>query len=268
MKTTLKFLLNEYVTNEILRLRDFLNLTDDQKRESLIDMFGHLIHNFLEDEIENGNINPDDYDVDYAIDDPYDFIEDHRDDSELMRSFGRWLFEELESWHGCISEEEKPTWFYMSRGDWFENRWLVHFTEHAHDIAHEGFTRGVDDYTKLGLTTRMGDFEKKYGGYNFAYDIDDFHKYYRNRHGHKYGSEAVMFVASGIRVSHYSDEEPQMIFYGNTAKDIIPITETDGGYGVCSVKTGDVLYESEEIKDVVYWISKNFVQYRKQLIKR
>ena len=114
----------------------------------------------------------------------------------------------------------------------------------------------------------MGEFEKKYGGYNFAYDVERYDRYAHSNHGRgfKYGKEAVIFRASGMELWHYGDEEPQVIFYGNTAKSIIPITEgEEHQWAVKSVKTGRSLYENDDFDNVVVWVLRNFVQYRKQL---
>lgn len=116
---------------------------------------------------------------------------------------------------------------------------------------------------KLGLTCHLSEFEKKYGGYNFAYTLSDFPKYAKKSGGYKYGSEAVVFNASGIKVWHYGDEEPQVIFYGNTAKNIIPITSGENTEFAIYSKDNKILYENDDLKNVVYWLIKNFNQYRK-----
>lgn len=137
-------------------------------------------------------------------------------------------------------------------------------------IVKNGFKFGVGDMTKLGLTTHLGDVEKKYGGYNFAYTLNDFIKYGKSNNfygsGYKYGSEGVIFRASGIKLWHYTDEEYQVIFYGNTAKNIIPIfSGIYGGFEVYS-KSDRLLFASDDLERVVYWIINNYSQYRKQLV--
>ena len=123
---------------------------------------------------------------------------------------------------------------------------------------------------KLGLTTNLSDFDKKYGGYNFAYLLKDFDRYgvssgsYANRY--KYGSDAVVFNASGIKLWHHGDQEPQVIFYGKTAQNIIPITHNeDGLWSIYSIRDSRMLYANERLSNVVQWLVKHYAQYRKIL---
>jgi hypothetical protein len=151
-----------------------------------------------------------------------------------------------------------------------KNKWLIHFTNNAEEIAREGFTKGVNDITKLGLTTRLSDIDKQFGGYNFAYLLGDYVKYSREMYsGYKYGKEAVLFRASGIKTNHSGDREPQVIFYGNTAKNIIPIKKTNKGeygeYGIYDMRDGKLLYENNNLSKVVNWVVKNYDQYRSRL---
>ena len=125
--------------------------------------------------------------------------------------------------------------------------------------------------SKLGLTTHLGDFDKKYGGYNFAYLLSDFVRYAkgdysRGSRGYKYGDEAVIFRASGIKVWHHGDQEPQVIFYGNTATNIIPITSGENAEWAIYGKNRRVLFENDDLQRVVNWLINNFDQYRKRLV--
>ena len=74
----------------------------------------------------------------------------------------------------------------------------------------------------------------------------------------------VLFRASGVKMWHYSDEEPQVIFYGNTAKNIIPITKGEN-YAYAIKSKDKILYESDELEKVVDWVVDNYDQYRKKL---
>lgn len=146
--------------------------------------------------------------------------------------------------------------------------WLIHFTDDAHAIADNGFQYGVDDINKLGLSTHFKE-RKARGGYNFAYRLNDFVKYGKSGYrgaDWKYGKEAVVFQASGILVYHYGDDEPQVIFDGKTAKNIIPLTSWDGDWSVESVKTEEPLFTSDDLDKVVRWVVNNFRQYRKPLM--
>lgn len=56
-----------------------------------------------------------------------------------------------------------------------------------------------------------------------------------------------------------------MIFYGNTAKDIIPIIEGDNeDWSLRNKGTDDILFEGD-LEEVVGWLVDNYDQYRKKL---
>lgn len=84
-----------------------------------------------------------------------------------------------------------------------------------------------------------------------------------------------MFHANGIQVYHYGDEQNQVIFWGPSAFDIIPIYHGDVSYSndnsssdtwyIQDDKTSRVIYESEDIEDVVTWVENNWFQYRNRL---
>jgi hypothetical protein len=111
----------------------------------------------------------------------------------------------------------------------------------------------------------LGDFEKKYGGYNFAFTLNKFLKSQLKRSDEfKYGKEAVLFRASGIEAWHIGDEEYQVLFYGNTAKNIVAVTEGyEKRWGIRG-KSGRILFEDDDLDVVVKWFVKNYNQYRKQ----
>ena len=191
--------------------------------------------------------------------------------NDIKTKFGEWLLRKIDSYSLDIGDSEYPAWSFLSNPKLIKNQWLIHFTKDAKSIAEKGFIYGVDDIDKLGLTTRQSDFDKKYGGYNFAYLLSDFDRFGRSRRGwgnekYKYGDEAVIFNASGVKLYHATDEEPQVIFYGNTAKNIIPIISGENlSFGIYSDKTGRLLFESDRLDTVVDWIVLNYDQYRKQL---
>ena len=186
---------------------------------------------------------------------------------ELFDKFADYLYEKISNSELPISDSEYPAWSYFDDSPTIvKNQWLIHFTNDAYSIANNGFKYGVYDMTKLGLTTSLGEFYKKYGGYNFAYLLGDFDRYAKNRHGYKYGEEAVVFRASGIKTWHYGDQEPQVIFYGNTATNIIPVTKGESGnWEIVNKKTDNVLFSSDELQKVADWIESNYEQYRKNL---
>jgi len=150
--------------------------------------------------------------------------------------------------------------------------WYVHFSDDANSIASKGFTKGVDDITKLGLTTHLGDFDKKYGGFNFAFMADsrDAKKVASDRH--MYGEDIVMFNMRGaIEVSHYGDEETQYIVYGKELdpRNLILLTYNDGYYDVMVHPSKwrkyprDRVTENMDYNEAIVWVAKNVDQYRK-----
>lgn len=256
--------INEYVTNDELYLRDYLTLSDEQKIEYLPKEYTYFIDRFIYEDYDYESLEiPRDYEH-YEI---VDWLEENN--KEVYLEYGKWLLEKINKFGLDIHESDYPAWAYFDDSPSIvKNDWLIHFTSKgASHIAKEGFKYGINDYTKLGLTTSMGDIEKEFGGYNFAYTIDDFERYaYAGNQEYKYGDEAVLFRASGIRTYHFGDEEYQTIFYGNTATNIIPILEGETlRWGVYNKKGYRLIYESDNLEKVVNWIIKNYDQYRKQL---
>lgn len=157
--------------------------------------------------------------------------------------------------------------------------WLVHFTDYPEDIATQGFTKGVADVNKLGLTNYVGDYDKKYGGYNFAFVVNsrdaEIAATYHNGNP-KYGKHAVMFQNSGVKAYHYGDEENQVIFWGADVqtRDMIVLKNNFGDWAVMARtfyykdKTPSFdkeLYKGEDFEKCSQWVMKHFQQYRKAL---
>lgn len=267
--------LNEYLTHEGVGLMRYFSLTDAEKIEYLPDTFPYeyLFNEFLEetDTDYSGSQYTDADGNDIPNDEEFDIYNIPQD---IKRKYGQWLFEKVNNHRLNIEESEYPAWSFLANPKLIKNQWLIHFTEDADGIAKNGFIYGVDDVDKLGLTTHLSDFNKKYGGYNFAYELSDFIRYGKTNRSwqsqeYKYGKEAVIFRASGVKLWHYSDEEPQVIFYGKTATNIIPITGgEDKKYGVHSSRNNELLYESDDMEDIVNWIVKNYAQYRKHLYNK
>lgn len=120
--------------------------------------------------------------------------------------------------------EELPSWWYLSPS-WGQESydWLIHFSDDAYDIAGEGFCRGVPYPDKLGLTTHLDDFAFDVEGYNFAYPAGVATRYGFIRGAPKYGKRAVLFRAPYMLFDHFADGEPQAIFWGPSARDIVVI---------------------------------------------
>ena len=165
---------------------------------------------------------------------------------------------------------EAPTHAHLSVSD---NRlipassWLVHFSDNAREIALNGFTYGIDEMDRLGLTTWFGDGAKKHGGYNFAYLAMSRYAQWAASRG-KYGRHAVMFQNSGVHTHHYGDEEDQIIFWGKdvSPKKIVLLLNDGGDWCVISSSAKrDVLFRNENYGKVADWVIRNHQQYRRAL---
>lgn len=243
--------LKEFISNNEVSLLRYFQMSDEEKKKQLPYTYHDLVDEILDKHIE----------------DTYEYVENIYG-SEEYQMIADELFEMITDGVLPLSHEDYPAWTFYDLHGIVKNQWMIHFTEYAEDIAKDGFTHGVYDIDRLGITSSVSDFEKKYGGYNFAYDVNDYKRHYKNSFGNKYGSEAVLFRCSGIKLWHNGDEEPQIIFWGDRAKNIIPITECgeEAPYCVTSVKTGNIIYEGE-FEEVVDWVLANYNQYRKHLHK-
>lgn len=277
MKTFIKKLLREYIGQDMVSLRRYFMMSDEEKKESLPYEYYYYFDDFLIETDTDFEPPKEQRPSNYA-DEPYEEVNMFDDNLELMDwleknnknlfdSFANYLFSKINNHELPIPDSDYPAWTYFSDVQLIKNQWLIHFTEDADSIALEGFKYGVSDMDKLGLTCHLGEFEKKYGGYNFAYTLPDYLRYARaNRNTFKYGEEAVVFNASGIKLWHWGDQEPQVIFYGNTARNIIPITSGDRDkYAVRNSKTNRIHFENDDFDRVVDWIVKNYIQYRKKI---
>lgn len=272
--------LNEYITNNEVYLKDYLSQSEESKKEFLPHEYYYFWDDFLietdtefeppKETIQSNYADETEEEVDMFDSDMELMTWLEHNNREIYDAFADYLYNKIEASELPISDAEYPAWTYFDNNPQvIKNQWLIHFTQDANAIVRDGFKYGVDDITKLGLTTHLGEFDKKYGGYNFAYTLNDFQKYgtssYGNwtKSGYKYGKEAVIFKASGIKVWHHGDGEPQVIFYGNTATNIIPITRgVNAEWGIYG-KRGRPLFEDDKLTKVVDWLTNNYQQYRK-----
>jgi hypothetical protein len=258
-------ILKEYVTNDIISLRNYLNMSEGDKKRDLPHEYYWLFDDFLIAKYIDYE-KPDDYE-------DYEFMEWlEENDKDMYDRFADYLYKNVTHFNLPIHDSEYPAWAFLVDAKIVKNQWLIHFTNDAEGIAKDGFTKGVDEISKLGLTRFLSDFDKKYGGYNFGYALGDYLRYGRSvygNYGFNYGDEAVIFRASGIKSFHRGDREQQVIFYGNTAKNIIPIKKTNKGeygeYGIYDMRDGKLLYENNNLSKVVNWVVKNYDQYRSRL---
>jgi hypothetical protein len=164
-----------------------------------------------------------------------------------------------------------PSWFYLHEPTLVKNQWLVHGTTRMDGrmMARKGFIKGINDPTKLGLTTWLQG--KKIGeGYNFAYTPEDFALFGVDGSELKYGDGTfLVFRASGIRCWHQEDDEFQVIFHGKTARDIVFVDDVMGTYTIHSKKGKPLVQTSIDGKsspvDLVNWVINNYDQYRRSI---
>ena len=150
--------------------------------------------------------------------------------------------------------------------------WLVHFTNRPYDVANQGFTIGMDDMDRLGLTTWYRDEGKKHGGYNFAFIANSRDALSAVNQG-KYGHSAILFQNSGIHCYHYGDEEDQIVFWGADVSPkslIILVKEYDDWcvYSHYKLGNGSNYLFKGDYEACVSWVVKNEQQYRRYLYAR
>ena len=180
--------------------------------------------------------------------------------------------------------------FSYNKDIYSNNQWLIHFTTCPFEIAKYGFTQGSSNVSDLACT--HGEYSSK-EGYNFAFVADNAtnHEalYYLGRLDDNAG--AVMFKADGVEAYHFGDEQNQVIFWGPSARNIIPIyhlnVEDSGvvdfsddpdyeddyfanrGDTDCWCvmgKNNRILYYHEQIEKIIDWVERNYYQYRNELI--
>ena len=209
------------------------------------------------------------------------------EDPELFYKLPKTAQEECAKW--CIDDirnndpANAPTWVHMSlqkKQLLPRSTWLVHFTDNPSDIADQGFTIGMDQMDRLGLTTwiKNDSFDKKSGGYNFAFRA--LSQYANNAaYEKKYGADAVIFQNSGVEAYHYGDEENQIMFHGKDVdhRNIVVLRRSEGDWIVKGnkpkrLKSGKIYYEeidlfTGEYENCVKWVIQNFAQYRRVLTR-
>jgi hypothetical protein len=261
--------INEYVIQNDVYLRDYFNMTDEQKKSGLPYEYSFLFDDFIEEkgiDFESPTHDYSDVDGDQKGE-PYEHYEIvewlSQHNKPLFDQFAEYLYDRVENHTLPVDDAEYPAWSFFSPATLIKNQWLIHFTNDPRSIAKNGFTKGVSEIEKLGLTTHLGEFEKKYGGYNFAFRADIYDRYANGRHGYKYGNEAVMFIGSGMEMYHYGDEEQQVIFWGKKATNIVPITlEYGEDYAIRNIKKGGIVYKNEDLDEVVSWVMRNYDRYK------
>lgn len=246
-------ILSESIDNSLLQLRKML--------EPNKELFDHLAYGFpdmLDEYFEEKEI---------EVDGAYDNIDIIEEMGEKERQgFGNWVYHQWKEQSYQLSDtyyDQIPLFAVARFEGIIRNKWMLHFTNHLSSIERGGFSGGIVDYNNLAYTGRAHDMmrsEDDYG-YFYAFTINDAVRY----DGKKYGDEAVLFLGSGVKIYHYGDKEPQVIFNGALVQIKIPIYQDEGGWTIYDNKTGKILRESDKIEEVAYWAIENLAQYRKRI---
>lgn len=250
-----------YLPQEVGWLKDYLTMNDQQQAVDLAYKWPQDFIEYVEgtedaDKLPQG-------------DDPETVQEE-----VLNTDFSQFSGETMGGWRESqinnlmqYNASDAPSWATLSYEGVVKNQWLIHFTDDPNGIAANGFKYGMDDMDRVALSTWFSDKSKEMGGYNFAYLLGDFVRYGEVRGGGspKYGKHAVIFRASGIKVWHSGDDEPQIIFRGSEARDIMPIYHEYSAWQLPEDSKGKPIYQSDDLSDVTTWVVNNWAQYQKAL---
>lgn len=288
---------NEYLDSAHgMPLKRFMQEPEEVADESLIRDYAYDIPEFFNNDRDAiMELSDDELDVLEAYksnqadeEDLLNILENHPDIKEAFGHFCRSI---------AYQDNRAARYIYDYNQDVYSNnQWLIHFTPNAGEIAANGFTKGTQDMEELGVTHGSQRYEE---GYNFAFIADkatnEEARYYLTNGG--YGrlddnAGAVMFKADGIEAYHGGDCQNQVIFWGPSAKNIIPIYHGDVeemsyvGWDYDDIenpdkfynnrgdtncwyilgKNNNLLYCNEDIRKIITWVEKNYFQYRNELI--
>ena len=278
-----RLILLEYMDKyHLMPLYRYFNMSDEEKEEDIIYHGWYYLEDWInyyyEDDIDyfekKYNLTPEDLDdIQLALNEGDSTIAEtiiHGRFQAIKHDFAQWLMRKYESNYGFY--DKGPSWMYMDSAEQIHNEWLIHFSNHADQISWRGFKHGTNDFENLAYSN-AGETDGKWEGYDFAYALDDVGRYAfssRGMYGRipKYGREAVIFRASGVKLWHHGDQEPQVIFYGPSAKDIIYLRYDEEIHEWCIASRFDpskMLYHNDDIDKVIDWVLHNYDQYRKHL---
>lgn len=174
----------EYINNDIIKLRDYLNMDINSKINSLPIHFPLEFWGFMEDLVnekeEMRQLKEKIYNetkVFNNISDVISFVKQKY--PKLYKSFSMYLYDVLydkSRRYENYMTIDYPSWYMLSKPTLIKNQWMIHFTDNAMAVAKEGFKYGMGDMSRLCITTERGKSEKK-GGYNFAYLLSDYLEY-------------------------------------------------------------------------------------------
>lgn len=270
-------------SGEVGMLKSYFTMDDDVKDDdslyrnacNIYDfiMQGNYQDDFTNEELQELKDNDDNCEYEANI----DILKNHE---EVLKDFLKTAKYNDEEWN----QNANDVMDYEKDID-INKEWLIHFTNYPDSIAYKGFTAGTQDIETLALTRRDSNTME---GYDFAFLAD----YVSNQEARYYcGTDtdnwgAVMFHANGVQTYHYGDEQTQIVFWGPSAFDIIPIYHGDISdsvgydnedvysehrgsiYDTWYIKddvTDRILFSDEDIENIVSWVETNFHQYRNRL---
>lgn len=195
-------------------------------------------------------------------DDPTAYVQTKSFDRH-RKSFVAWISSNLTS--DDLADVDSPSYLHMSaQGLVMPRTWLVHFSDHARDIAEEGFLYGHPEFQGLALTTHKQHRQRE-PGLNFAFEASDRSISYGAA---KYGRSAVLFRSGGVRAYHSGDEESQVIFWGPLVRQVVLLDHCDeSDWCVVDKNTDRLLYKHHDIRKVVAWVIDHGAQYRRRIVR-
>lgn len=200
---------------------------------------------------------------DFPSDAPYEYLE-QMNETQLV-GFKKWLEGKDLTMEG---DAYAPSYSHLEYQKTVPpGTWLIHFSDESVNIRNKGFEYGHEDMRSLGLTTQFKNRQEQ-AGWNFAFEALSKHAQ-KAAHDSHYGSEAILFRSAGVAAYHYGDEENQVIFKGQDARDLVYLERTAGQdeFSILSNKNDRVIFKGDYLA-VVKWVIANFNQYRNVLMRR
>lgn len=154
---------------------------------------------------------------------PYELIEEFlSSDPSVISAFNDYAMSKA-------GEEFQPPFTVFSNPKLIKDVWLIHHSPASH-LDEDGFRFGVSDLAGLAYTGGARTFQGQRPGYGFAY-LPEHHEHYGfggRRSEPKYGDHIYAFwVPYAISAYHNNDGEPQVIFWGPSARNIVEIERTE-----------------------------------------
>jgi len=261
--------INETITPEVINLKNYIKDKDIEKYifdERYIDTFQDIINRMF----RKVNV----YDMSEVQFKNFVNLFKQKDNDKYNEAL-----EEFKDMLENYSKSSQPSKvLFKNRYKIVKNEWLVHYTDKnsANDILQNGFKVGIPPslVDKISYTGNIEDTDKT-GGFNYALKVSEMSddKYAYND---KYGYAAVVFIGSGIEIYHPGDKENQVIFWGNSVRNMVIIyfrlpdndEEEYGHYIIKSkkrtklIKCSRYANSSENRNKLIKWVVKNYRQYK------